>query len=68
MNKDQIKGSARETAGKIQKHVGKATANGSLAVKGSVKEVAGKVQKEFGNAKADAEARRKVDREEDEEV
>jgi uncharacterized protein YjbJ (UPF0337 family) len=68
MNKDQIKGTAREVAGKVQKNVGKATSNGTLAVKGAVKEVAGKVQKEFGNAKEEAEARRRADREEADEV
>ena len=53
MNSHQIRGTANETAGKIQKNVGRATANGTQAVKGAVREVAGKVEKEFGNAKAD---------------
>jgi uncharacterized protein YjbJ (UPF0337 family) len=68
MNKDQIKGAAREAAGKLQKNVGKATANGTMAVKGSVKEAAGKVQKGFGNAKEDLKTKRETNVEEDDEV
>lgn len=51
MNKQQIKGAANEAAGKVQKEVGKATANGTMAVKGAVREVAGKAEKAVGNAK-----------------
>ena len=53
MNKQQIKGSAREMAGKIQKDVGKATANGSQVVKGAAREMAGKAEKAYGDAKSD---------------
>jgi uncharacterized protein YjbJ (UPF0337 family) len=60
MNKEQIRGTANEVAGKVQKNVGKATSNGTQQVKGAVREVAGKVEKEIGNAKADHE--RRVDR------
>jgi uncharacterized protein YjbJ (UPF0337 family) len=64
MNKDQIKGAARQAAGKIQKTVGKATSNGTQTVKGAVREAAGKTQKAYGNAKADvktaAKSRTKV--------
>ncbi len=54
VNKDQVKGSAKEAAGKVQKNVGKATANGTQVVKGAAREAAGKVQKAYGNAKARA--------------
>ena len=54
MNKDQVKGAAREVAGKVQKNVGKATGNGTQTVKGAVREVAGKAQKAYGNAKESA--------------
>jgi uncharacterized protein YjbJ (UPF0337 family) len=54
MNKQQIKGAAKEAAGKTQKKVGKATANGTMTVKGAAKELAGKAQKSFGNAKSEA--------------
>jgi uncharacterized protein YjbJ (UPF0337 family) len=53
MNKDQIKGSAKEAAGKVQKNVGKATANGTQVVKGAAREIAGKAQKAYGDAKSD---------------
>jgi uncharacterized protein YjbJ (UPF0337 family) len=60
VNKDQVKGSVKAAAGKVQKNVGKATANGTQAVKGAVREAAGKVQKAVGDAKArnESEARR----------
>jgi uncharacterized protein YjbJ (UPF0337 family) len=61
MNKHQIRGGANEAAGKVQKKVGKATANGSQAVKGAAREMAGKAEKSFGNAKSSA-ARTKRDR------
>ncbi len=53
MNKHQIKGSAKEAAGKVQSKVGKATANGTQVVKGKAREMAGKAQKAFGDAKED---------------
>ena len=62
MNKDQIKGAARQAAGKVQKKVGKATGNGTQAVKGAVREAAGKTQKAYGNAKAKAGDRTVRDR------
>jgi uncharacterized protein YjbJ (UPF0337 family) len=62
MNKDQIKGAARQAAGKVQKKVGKATGNGTQAVKGAVREAAGKTQKAYGNAKAKAGERTVRDR------
>jgi uncharacterized protein YjbJ (UPF0337 family) len=52
MNKDQVKGAAREAAGKVQKKAGKATANGTQTVKGAAREMAGKTQKAYGNAKS----------------
>jgi uncharacterized protein YjbJ (UPF0337 family) len=55
MNKHQIKGAVKEAAGKTQKKLGQATANGTMAVKGAAKELAGKAQKSFGNAKSDLE-------------
>ena len=53
MNKHQVRGSANEAAGKVQKNVGKATSNGTQTVKGAVREVAGKAEKTLGNAKSD---------------
>jgi uncharacterized protein YjbJ (UPF0337 family) len=57
MNKQQIKGAANEAAGKLQKNVGKATANGTLQVKGAARELAGKAEKAIGNAKSDMKAK-----------
>lgn len=54
MNKHQVRGAAREAAGKVQKSVGKATANGTAVVKGKARELAGKAEKAYGNAKSDA--------------
>lgn len=54
MNKHQIKGAANEAAGKVQKKVGRATANGTAVVKGTARELAGKAQKSLGNARESA--------------
>ncbi len=58
MNKDQIKGSAKEVAGKVQKKVGEATGSTEHQLKGAVREIAGKAQKAYGDAKSDREDRR----------
>jgi uncharacterized protein YjbJ (UPF0337 family) len=55
MNRDQVKGRAKEVAGKVQKEVGKATGNISQQAKGLAKEAVGKVQKNVGDARDDAE-------------
>jgi len=54
MNKHQVRGASNEAIGKVQKKVGKATANGTQAVKGAARELAGKAEKSFGNAKSSA--------------
>ncbi len=51
MNKDQIKGRAKNLAGKTQEGAGKLTDNDSQRGKGLGKQVAGQVQESFGNAK-----------------
>ena len=51
MNKDQIKGGAKEVAGKVQKNVGDLVGSEKQQVKGAVKEAEGKVQKNYGDAK-----------------
>ena len=53
MNKDQVKGVAKETEGKIRKNVGEATGNASEQAKGIGQEAAGKIRKNFGDAKED---------------
>ena len=51
MNKDQVKGVAKDTAGKIQEAAGKLTGSKSQQVKGLDKQISGKVQKGFGDLK-----------------
>jgi uncharacterized protein YjbJ (UPF0337 family) len=55
MNKDQVKGRAKEVAGKIEKNVGRATGSAKTEAKGLVKEVVGKIQKSVGDARNNAE-------------
>jgi uncharacterized protein YjbJ (UPF0337 family) len=49
MNRDQVKGTAKDVAGKIQRKVGELTGNKSQQAKGAAKQVAGKVQRQAGN-------------------
>ena len=51
MNRDQVKGSAKDIAGKIQQKAGEVTGSASQQVKGVAKQVEGKVQKGVGDAK-----------------
>jgi uncharacterized protein YjbJ (UPF0337 family) len=51
MNKDQIKGSVKEAAGKVQQKTGELTGNTTQQVKGAAKQVEGNVQKSYGDAK-----------------
>ncbi len=51
MNKDQMKGTAKDLAGKMQREVGKATGNTSQEAKGIKNQMSGKIQKAVGNVK-----------------
>jgi uncharacterized protein YjbJ (UPF0337 family) len=51
MNKDQIKGEAKDIAGKIQEEAGKLTGSKEQQAKGLGKQVEGKAQKGLGDAK-----------------
>jgi uncharacterized protein YjbJ (UPF0337 family) len=53
MNKDQVKGAARETAGKIQRKAGTAASSRKHEIKGGAKELTGKAQRAYGDAKED---------------
>jgi uncharacterized protein YjbJ (UPF0337 family) len=55
MNRDQVKGSVKDAAGKIQRKVGEAVGSTKQQIKGAVKQVEGKIQKGIGNARDDAE-------------
>ena len=64
MNRDQVKGTMKDVAGKIQRKVGEITGSTSQQIKGGAKQVAGKVQKTVGNVRDDADKRRNEDRDE----
>jgi uncharacterized protein YjbJ (UPF0337 family) len=49
MNRDQVKGNAKNIAGKVQQKVGELTGNKIQQAKGLAKQVAGNVQKGVGN-------------------
>ena len=51
MNKDQIKGSVKEAAGKVQQKAGHAFGSPAQEHKGIDKQVEGKAQKAAGDAK-----------------
>jgi uncharacterized protein YjbJ (UPF0337 family) len=51
MNKDQVKGVAKDITGKVQEEAGKLIGNKEQQVKGIEKQVAGKAQKLVGDAK-----------------
>ena len=51
MNSDQIKGTLKDAAGKVQQKTGKAIGSTEQQAKGLAKQVDGKAQKSVGNAK-----------------
>lgn len=51
MNTDQVKGEAKDIAGKVQEGVGKAIDSPEQQAKGMDKQVEGKGQKALGDAK-----------------
>ena len=51
MNKDQVKGAAKEGMGKVQKKTGKLIGSPEQRAKGLAKEMEGKAQKSLGNVK-----------------
>lgn len=50
MNKDRIKGAAREIRGSIKEVTGKATGNSKLEAKGLAQKIAGKARNTMGEA------------------
>ncbi len=50
MNKDQVKGVAKEVQGEVQQQVGKLTGDTETRVRGHAKEFEGKAQKKLGDA------------------
>jgi len=53
MNKDQIKGTAKNLGGKIQQEAGKLVGSKKEQAKGLKNQAAGKAQQSFGNLKED---------------
>ena len=51
MNKDQVKGSLKDAAGKVQQKVGQAVDSDTQQAKGLGKQAEGKAQKAYGDAK-----------------
>jgi uncharacterized protein YjbJ (UPF0337 family) len=60
MNRNQVKGSAKKVAGKIQQKVGEATGSTTQQVKGAAKRIEGQFQKGLGDIQqaADDSARK----------
>jgi uncharacterized protein YjbJ (UPF0337 family) len=55
MNRDQVKGMAKDIAGKVQRKVGEVTGSTDQQIKGGVKQVEGKVQRGVGDAEQAAD-------------
>jgi uncharacterized protein YjbJ (UPF0337 family) len=51
MNKDQVKGAAKDVAGKIQEEAGKVIGSKEQQIKGLSKQISGKAQKGVGDLK-----------------
>ena len=51
MNKDHVKGAAKDVAGKVQEEVGKLTGSEKQQIKGVANQAEGKIQKGVGDAK-----------------
>jgi len=51
MNKDQIKGQAKQTKGEVKELAGKLVGDKAMETKGMVQKTAGKIQSSYGNAK-----------------
>jgi len=51
MNKDQVKGSLKDVAGKVQEKTGELTGSDKQQIKGLKNQVEGKIQKGIGDVK-----------------
>jgi len=60
MNEDQVKGVAKDIAGKIQEEAGRLVGSKEQQVKGLSKQISGKVQKSVGDAKQTLEDFNKI--------
>jgi uncharacterized protein YjbJ (UPF0337 family) len=53
MNKDQVKGTAKHVAGKVQQKTGELTGSTEQQLKGAGKQAEGKLQRDYGDLKED---------------
>lgn len=51
MNKDQVKGVAKNIAGKVQEEAGKLVGSKEQQIKGLGKQISGSAEKNYGDAK-----------------
>ena len=51
MNKDQVKGAAKDVVGKVQEEAGKLIGSKKQQIKGLSRQISGKVQKGVGDIK-----------------
>lgn len=54
MNKDELKGKAKDVAGRVERQVGEWTDDGKMQGEGAARQAEGKVQKGFGKLKQGA--------------
>lgn len=59
INKDQVKGRAKEAKGKIKEVTGKLLRNENLEAKGKVQKILGEAQAKFGDVKQDVKESKK---------
>ena len=59
MNRDQVKGAAKDVVGKIQEEAGKVVGSKEQQIKGLSKQISGKVQKGVGDLKQAVEGLKK---------
>ena len=55
MNKDQVKGVAKDVAGKVQEQAGKLVGSNKQQVKGLSKQISGRTQKAVGDVEQSIE-------------
>ena len=60
MNKDQVKGAAKDLGGKLQEEAGKVVGNDKLQAKGVKHQIEGKVQEHIGDLKEAIKEARKA--------
>jgi uncharacterized protein YjbJ (UPF0337 family) len=60
MNKNQVKGTAKDVTGKVQEEAGKLVGSKEQQVKGLSKQISGKMQKAVGDAEQAVEKFKKI--------